>query len=714
MYGDQAADYNWWYDYTTPETVIFEHRYSDLFRKNVKESLWVSMEMIEMILSKSVRGLHILQPIQREVPVEENEAENSDEDDMGLETGGGGWDNEDERLPTPAYVERLYKPKTPPTWPQQGESLAFGGSTQYLNRKGLSDEQQRKWDAQATMRKNNSMDSRVDRLAYLGEKARNGMPLKWVVTAKWATEIIVRIADDCTTGDAQIRLQEKYTVDSAQAGTLGMFQPINKRSNGFIGLPEVPLAERVKPKPDLKQKQTEKSVDRKLRDEHQWILKQKKREKALQNRRKEIRKVLKAKRKALRQKEVEDKQLKSDTRQAQKDLQQQKKEHDQMKREHLKLEIAAFKQKRAEAKREKMKVTMLDQDASKRHYNIRFKTHPKQKDLTKVDQDFDLDELNRRRNEAKMKRRQSMMKLNKAKEKDEEERLKVEEKMRLADSPLDKLSIKLHYEIRKNLVKLSDVFSQMDTDGSGSLTYKEFRKGLFNVGVKLSTKEALILCEGLDKDGDLEINYKELARFLAQTKNGEESAAMQIQARMRARRVNTKTLAQKKKEFEDKKAKEHQTAMLANTAEWDEEQRRLAEEEDSSFTVANKSTAASSSGEASNATQEREKEEREDYERERLMKKKKEDDEKKKRAEEALATDEALEKAAESDDDPFGLESDDEDAQKKSPTKDRSGSKTAEDILAEELGESGKSNSTKEEEKEEATPAQIANWDSEA
>merc|ERR1712166_964480 len=116
----------------------------------------------------------------------------------------------------------------------------------------------------------------------------------------------------------------------------------------------------------------------------------------------------------------------------------------------------------------------------------------------------------------------------------------------------------------------------MDNDGSGSLTYKEFRKGLFNVGVKLSTKEAQILCEGLDKGGDGEINYKELARFLAQTKGGEESAAMQIQARIRANKVKTKTLAQKKQEFEENKAKEHKKAMLAKTAEWEAEQEKLA------------------------------------------------------------------------------------------------------------------------------------------
>jgi hypothetical protein len=134
----------------------------------------------------------------------------------------------------------------------------------------------------------------------------------------------------------------------------------------------------------------------------------------------------------------------------------------------------------------------------------------------------------------------------------------------------------LHYELRTNLTKLSDIFSRMDKDGSGSLTYKEFRKGLFNVGIKLNTKETKILCEGLDTDKSGEIEYKEVSRFLAQTKNGEESAAMQIQARIRARKVNTKTLAQKRAEFEAAKAAKFQAELRAKEKAWDEKQARLA------------------------------------------------------------------------------------------------------------------------------------------
>jgi hypothetical protein len=110
--------------------------------------------------------------------------------------------------------------------------LGFGVRTTFENRKGLSDMQQKKWDQQATMRKTqNNIDQDRTTLAYLGEKARNEMPLKWVVTAKWATEIIVRIADDCTTGEAQMRLQEVYDVDMDNNENMEThFIPINKRN----------------------------------------------------------------------------------------------------------------------------------------------------------------------------------------------------------------------------------------------------------------------------------------------------------------------------------------------------------------------------------------------------------------------------------------------------------------------------------------------------
>ena len=154
---------------------------------------------------------------------------------------------------------------------------------------------------------------------------------------------------------------------------------------------------------------------------------------------------------------------------------------------------------------------------------MRFKSYPKQTDVTKVNQKFDLDELKKRRAEAQKARRASIAKVKEMQINEKKERERVEELLQKANNPLDKLSIKLHYELRKNMRKLSEIFAIMDTDGSGTVTYKELRL-LFRVGIKINTKEAQILCEGLDRDGDGAIAYNELARFLAATKGGEESA----------------------------------------------------------------------------------------------------------------------------------------------------------------------------------------------
>ena len=652
-----------------------------------------------------------------------------DEDDIGMGRGGGGddWEDDKPRQPTPAYVNRLYKPRTPPTWPTPSEgATGFGSRSQFSNREGMNAEQQKKWDAHATIRKKEfSRDSRVDRLAFLGEKARGEMPLKWVVTAKWATEIIVRIADDCTTGAAQQRIQEKYSIDGTKNGTMEMFVPINQRNPKLVGLPEIPLEERVKARNvNLHPKHSEKTVDRKEREELEFIQEQKKREQALRNRRKEIRKVIKKKRIELQEKKIKDDEMRASHAEESEKVEIERKEHARMKKEHLTLEIAAFKQRQLLKKKEKMTQALLVQDVAKRHYQIRFKSFPKQKKQVDVGgggEQFNLEELNRRRKEAKLKRRASMAKMNQAKVKEEEERKKIEEQLRRADDPLDRLSIKLHYELRKNLFKLSDIFIGMDSDGSGTLTYKEFRKGLFNVGIKLSTKEAITLCEGLDKDGDKEINYKELARFLAQTKNGEESAAMQIQARLRANKVKTKTLAQKKADFEAAKAAKHQADMIAKTVEWEAEQKKIAEEGNSEFHVG-QAAAGRERAERERAEreerEEREEEERLQREKRRKEEEKEEEEEKEKKAQldqeaKELAKQEKLlakDEEEEDDDDPFGLDSEDDDVVKEEEVaneeevENKEEEMSAEDIMKAEEDEMGDRAVS-------ATPEQIANWD---
>jgi|TARA_B110000091_G_scaffold194516_1_gene220396 hypothetical protein len=148
-------------------------------------------------------------------------------------------------------------------------------------------------------------------LSFFTKKARGSMPLKWIVVAKWATEIVVRIADDCVSGDAHERIQECYEI-TGENGTMAMFKPLNKRNPQLVGLPPIPLKDLVKPKPTLGPKEKEKAVDRKLRDDLEFIQLQRKREKALRNRRKEIRVVIKRKRKEMQKKKEEDEQMRAD------------------------------------------------------------------------------------------------------------------------------------------------------------------------------------------------------------------------------------------------------------------------------------------------------------------------------------------------------------------------------------------------------------------
>lgn len=62
----------------------------------------------------------------------------------------------------------------------------------------------------------------------------------------------------------------------------------------------------------------------------------------------------------------------------------------------------------------------------------------------------------------------------------------------------------------KNNITLIDLFSKLDKDGSMSLTYDEFREGLKETGIELSTEKTDALLSFLDRDGDGEIDFREL------------------------------------------------------------------------------------------------------------------------------------------------------------------------------------------------------------
>lgn len=121
MWGDHQAEYNWWLDYTTPESAAFEHRLSDKMRSLMPDSHWIAIEMIEHLCSNAVKGLHTIQPIQVELPEEDDEeGDGFDSDDDMVRGGNGDWDSGSQsQAEVPPYVERLYQPRTPPAWPKE-------------------------------------------------------------------------------------------------------------------------------------------------------------------------------------------------------------------------------------------------------------------------------------------------------------------------------------------------------------------------------------------------------------------------------------------------------------------------------------------------------------------------------------------------------------------------------------------------------------------
>ncbi|KAL9236304.1 hypothetical protein vseg_010991 [Gypsophila vaccaria] len=76
---------------------------------------------------------------------------------------------------------------------------------------------------------------------------------------------------------------------------------------------------------------------------------------------------------------------------------------------------------------------------------------------------------------------------------------------------LKKLALKVIAESlpEDEIQGLKQMFENMDTDGSGTITYEELKEGLARLGSKLSESEAKALMEAADQDGSGSIDYIE-------------------------------------------------------------------------------------------------------------------------------------------------------------------------------------------------------------
>eukprot|EP00054_Salpingoeca_dolichothecata_P023397 m.155891 g.155891 ORF g.155891 m.155891 type:complete len:980 (+) comp24669_c0_seq3:50-2989(+) len=67
-------------------------------------------------------------------------------------------------------------------------------------------------------------------------------------------------------------------------------------------------------------------------------------------------------------------------------------------------------------------------------------------------------------------------------------------------------------------IRLVDLFTRFDKDGSGTITTEEFHRGVTDIGVQLSATEIESLLESIDQNNDGVVDYKELALARQQLK----------------------------------------------------------------------------------------------------------------------------------------------------------------------------------------------------
>ena len=72
---------------------------------------------------------------------------------------------------------------------------------------------------------------------------------------------------------------------------------------------------------------------------------------------------------------------------------------------------------------------------------------------------------------------------------------------------------------------IEGAFRRFDSDGGGSLDYREFQQALESLGVKVTEEQLALLCQLLDADGDGDIDYNEFVDWFRGGTSQEAAAA---------------------------------------------------------------------------------------------------------------------------------------------------------------------------------------------